>query len=275
MSSGFHSDFSSAAEREPHLSEELRNPNASRAKIERRVRSGERTFDMLYLAAIGGDQDLMHFIQRQTGESPEGALCLAAHYGNESAIRSLLKFGVNPNASHPTHRTAIVNAAGGLHAGALKILIEAGADLTITDSCSGLTPLIDAAGTCAARKGKGKEVIDILLAAGVDINETSKYNHNTALHAAAQFDSPAVIRFLLDRGASRDMRNKDGQTPQEVTMSKKVANMLRPLKGQKVPKAQKAHKATVQPETGSTEREQALVDPSLARGRRKPIRISL
>ncbi len=47
---------------------------------------------------------------------------------------------------------------------------------------------------------------------GVDIDERSGPNNDTALLLASKFDHPTVVRHLLSEGASVDAVNSDGQT---------------------------------------------------------------
>ncbi|QJF50092.1 ankyrin repeat domain-containing protein [Roseobacter ponti] len=69
-----------------------------------------------------------------------------------------------------------------------------------TDRSDLRDPVKAAAVTC--------EIIDLLLAAGVDINQRVTLGV-TALHRAAAWSSPAVIRHLLDNGADPDVMDED------------------------------------------------------------------
>jgi hypothetical protein len=63
------------------------------------------------------------------------------------------------------------------------------------------TDFIDAATLCLER--------------GADINASSE-NGQTALHLAVTVRSEAFIKFLIDRGAKVDTKDKQGRTPVDV-----------------------------------------------------------
>ena len=58
--------------------------------------------------------------------------------------------------------------------------------------------------------------IDLCLEAGLDLNATTT-TVDTALHAAvAGRGSEAIVRHLVERGATLDAKNKQGRTPLDV-----------------------------------------------------------
>lgn len=84
----------------------------------------------------------------------------------------------------------------------IKILLEAGADVTIKNEC-GVMPIHT---LC---RGDNIEGIKIFLNAGVSINETDD-SGNTPLHNACySADHPDCIRFLLENGANINIKNHD------------------------------------------------------------------
>jgi ankyrin repeat protein len=56
------------------------------------------------------------------------------------------------------------------------------------------------------------ETAELLLAAGADVNAGGS-GVNTALHAAAGFNQPAMVAWLLERGARHDARGFQDKTP--------------------------------------------------------------
>ncbi len=66
------------------------------------------------------------------------------------------------------------------------------------------TDLRDAARAAAVTR----EMIDLLLGAGIDINQRVTLGV-TALHRAAGWSSPEIIRYLLDNGADPDIIDED------------------------------------------------------------------
>jgi ankyrin repeat protein len=63
------------------------------------------------------------------------------------------------------------------------------------------------------------EAIRYCLELGIDINATTT-NGDTALHAAVSGrGSPAIVRFLVERGASLEAKDKRGRTPLDLATS--------------------------------------------------------
>jgi uncharacterized protein YbjQ (UPF0145 family) len=67
----------------------------------------------------------------------------------------------------------------------------------------------------AAAKGN-LEKVKAQLAAGTDINERAGEHDSTALHAAAYYGKLEIVRFLIEKGADMNAKNKHGQTPRDV-----------------------------------------------------------
>ncbi|CAG5133055.1 unnamed protein product [Candidula unifasciata] len=61
---------------------------------------------------------------------------------------------------------------------------------------------------------------------GVDLNSKNSMNGWTALHWACKRNHVAVVKYLLDRGADRNIKNKDGHTPAQLTSNEEIRNLL-------------------------------------------------
>ena len=59
----------------------------------------------------------------------------------------------------------------------------------------------------------------MLLVAGADVTQASD-SGDTALHAAAATNAPALIELLVARGAAVNVKNKSGQTPLSLTLAR-------------------------------------------------------
>ncbi len=58
-------------------------------------------------------------------------------------------------------------------------------------------------------------VIQLLLENGIDIDARAK-DGSTALHAASAYGTLEVLRFLLERGASAEIRDNQGRTARQM-----------------------------------------------------------
>ena len=67
----------------------------------------------------------------------------------------------------------------------------------------------------AAAKGD-LEKVRAHLAAETDINERAGEHESTALHAAAYYGNLEIVKFLIEKGADMNAKNKHGQTPRDV-----------------------------------------------------------
>ena len=111
----------------------------------------------------------------------------------------------------------------------LKLLVKNGADVNKSYS-GGITPLISC---CRYSNGirKALPLIKILVENGADINAQDSHG-NTVLHYAIlnSSDSPTIIKYLIDHGASLDIENDSGWTPIDQPMiPTKIKNYLSTL----------------------------------------------
>ncbi len=132
----------------------------------------------------------------------------AAAVGRTDAIRDAL--AADPDlatAYAPDGFTALGLAAFFGHPGAAKLLIEAGA--RINDASR--NPM-HVAPLHSALAGRHAEIVDMLLAAGADVNAVQADGY-TPLHEAAQNGDQAMAERLVAAGANRDVRLDNGATP--------------------------------------------------------------
>lgn len=167
------------------------------------------------------------------------ALMWASSEGHVDIARALLDAGADANAANAQHLTALLYAFDNLpstnprpappagfpgepgrpappqvpivkrrtgHIAVIKMLLVAGADARVTnrfgDTCVHL----------AARKGQ-KELIEVVLAAGVDVNARNRGYEETAMHVAAKEGHWEVVRALVENRGDIDARNRYGWTP--------------------------------------------------------------
>nr|XP_026691734.1 ankyrin repeat domain-containing protein 40-like [Ciona intestinalis] len=68
--------------------------------------------------------------------------------------------------------------------------------------------------------------VQILINSGVNVNSQNPVNGWTALHWAAKRNHCDVIKLLLENGANKEMLNKDGKSPRELTTNPDVLALL-------------------------------------------------
>jgi uncharacterized protein len=78
--------------------------------------------------------------------------------------------------------------------------------------------------------GGNQALVEMLIARGADVNAGAGYEKNTALHGAAGFGFPDLVRYLLNQGADFTAKDHEGRTPLDVaeqTGHQDIAALLR------------------------------------------------
>ncbi|XP_037431579.1 ankyrin-3-like [Triticum dicoccoides] len=208
----------------------------------------------LHLAAAAGRLEVCRYLVEDLrldvnqlnliGDTP---LYLSASYGRADAARYLLDHGADPLAGKvhsPLH-----GAAKEGHCEIVELLLSRGINVDL-DSAQG-TPLH------AAAISKHHDIIKILLEHHADPNKVYGLGYaplSWAIRAirpmpreplecvkllvkaggsyvmlAVQFDSPGIMKFLLDAGANPNIPDECGRTPIEVAASKGSRDMVEML----------------------------------------------
>ena len=211
--------------------------NDDQALVDRLIRAGanakaENRYGMtpIALACQNGSAPVVERLLKAgvranaTGPLGETALHLCSRTGKPEAVRVLIANGASIDVIENWRgQTPLMWAAAEGHGDAMKVLIEAGADVNARSSIivwerqrseeprdkwlppGGLTPLL-----FAAREGKVASA-KVLLDAGADINIVDPDRHTALILALTngQFD---VAGLLIERGADVNMEDKVGQT---------------------------------------------------------------
>jgi ankyrin repeat protein len=161
----------------------------------------------LYLAAEKGDvvqlEEILgaepHLVNALSSDGLT-ALGIAAHYGQVEAVRTLLRLGADVNQLSqskipfiPSNTALHAAIAGDRSVEVVKILLDHGADVTLTDS-NHHTPL-----QAAAFNGN-VEIGRLLLEKGADVN-AQHCNSQTALAISRKQGHTAFVELLLQYGA--------------------------------------------------------------------------
>jgi ankyrin repeat protein len=141
----------------------------------------------------------------------EGRLPLmdAARNGNDDLVKALLAHHADINGNDAAG-SAAWRAAQNDKAGTLTLLIDSGADLSLRPNPVLPTRRFWSLMGCAAND-KNLDIIDILLAHGISVNQAGA-DGTTALMEAARYNQPAALARLLDRGAAVDLQTEKGTT---------------------------------------------------------------
>jgi len=113
---------------------------------------------------------------------------------------------------------AVVAATRTGHAGALRLLLEAGA------SANARGPYGSALSE-AVCQDTASELVPLLLAAGADPNGPS-INGETVVHAAVQHASPDVVRLVLDAHGDPGRRDDNGLTPLHAAVQRQPSGSI-------------------------------------------------
>ena len=99
----------------------------------------------------------------------------------------------------------------GGHKEVAELLIAKGAEVDAKDDWPGATGL-----HYAAENGH-KEVAEVLIAKGADLNAKRGYPAgDTPLHSATRAGNKDIVELLIENGADVDAKNNDGKTPEDV-----------------------------------------------------------
>lgn len=170
------------------------------------------------------------------------ALMVASHRGYSNMVGELIKRGANVNLKRYAGGTALLLAAGNGDVNTIKALLAAGANPRIKEvsfHAGEITPLIliinsrtehrlEAAEMLIAARAeinprgrfmlsplmhatKDLEMVKLLVSYGADVN-LGNIRGATPLMAAATDGTSAVVRYLLEKGADANARDKDGYT---------------------------------------------------------------
>lgn len=175
----------------------------------------------LHLAAWAGHQDIVKLLlthphrpanpNLQTIDS-ETPLHCAAQHGHTGALTTLLAHGADPNVQNNRGETPLELAAQYGRLQVVQMLIRAHPELLLPfkQRDAGSPTTVQHSPLHLASRNGHKNVVEVLLAAGVNVNLLTA--SGTALHEAALCGKDNVVRALLDTGADLDATDSEGRT---------------------------------------------------------------
>lgn len=134
-------------------------------------------------------------------------LAEAASQGDAKTIQTLLERGGNPNVDahyDGEGNTALILAVRGGYTGAVKLLLEKGADVNAKNQ-NGFAAIVFAV------RNEYPPIIRLLHDHGADLNVKSQGGFPLLIAAVKQYNEN-LVKALLDLGAEIDMRDSNGNT---------------------------------------------------------------
>ncbi|CAK9804969.1 Ankyrin repeat and sterile alpha motif domain-containing protein 1B [Anthophora plagiata] len=186
----------------------------------------------LHLAAWAGNAEIVRLILTQgpsvpkvnlTTKDNETALHCAAQYGHTEVVAQLLQYGCDPSIRNSRGESALDLAAQYGRLETVQLLVSTYPELIVPLRNSSSSVIFPHTPLHLASRNGHRAVVEVLLAAGVDVN--TRTSAGTAMHEAALCGKMEVVRALLDRGVDlgiRDSRQNTvldllGQFPPHVT----------------------------------------------------------
>src|SRR5207253_2587229 len=110
--------------------------------------------------------------------------------------------------------TALARASKACDLAVIRLLIDAGADATLTLKDRTTMAMLAANGT---PEPKALEAVQLLVDRGVDVNAFNA-NGQTILHNAAGRGANSIVRYVAQKGAKLDRRDKQNRTALDVAL---------------------------------------------------------
>lgn len=146
-------------------------------------------------------------------------LMKAVKNNDVAGVKKLIQGGVNVDELDHGDAPLVMAAYEG-HNEIVKMLLEAGADVTAVD------PGMKATALHAAAYAGRTEACKLLIAYKIDIDKQGPKNGYTALHDALWQSNIETAKVLIDAGANLTLKSNQGQNPVEFARSKKLTALV-------------------------------------------------
>ena len=148
------------------------------------------------------------------------ALMDAVNHNDAAAVTKLIAQGVNVSELDANQDAPLVIAAYKGYTDIVKLLLEAGADVTAVD------PGMKATALHAAAYAGRAEAAKLLIGYQIDIDKQGPYNGYTALHDAIWQSNVETVEVLLNAGANLNLKSNSGQTPLDFAKARKNERII-------------------------------------------------
>ncbi|XP_058476877.1 caskin-2-like isoform X2 [Solea solea] len=191
----------------------------------------------LHYAAWQGKADSVSVLLRASASVNSSSLDgqiplhLSAQYGHYEVSEMLLQHQSNPCLRNKAKKTPLDLACEFGRLKVAQLLLSSNMVTALLEGDGGHDAVVDSPSTTplhlAARNGH-KDIIMLLLKAGIDINRATKAG--TSLHEAALYGKTEVVRLLLDAGINVNMRNTYNQTALDIVNQFTTSSASREIK---------------------------------------------
>ncbi len=152
-------------------------------------------------------------VNGELDDEKRSALLLGSFYGDPELIKLLIEKGADVNATDKYGRTALHFAARAGKCENIGVLVTSGAQLERTEIKNYYTPLME-----AAWAGKS-QAAGCLAQVGSGIDSQDGFGFTALMHAVWSRDA-ATVKILLEAGADKSLRNRQGDTA--AAIAKKI-----------------------------------------------------
>lgn len=142
------------------------------------------------------------------------ALMTAVKNNDVAGVRDLIKQGIDVNELDANNDAPLIIAAYKGYAEIVKLLLEAGADVTVVD------PGMKATALHAAAYAGRAEAAKLLIEYRIDIDKQGPYNGYTALHDAVWQNNIDTAKIIIEAGADLTIQSNSGETQLEFAKSR-------------------------------------------------------
>jgi ankyrin repeat protein len=141
------------------------------------------------------------------------ALMQAVQANDVAQVRKLVAQGVDVSELDQNQDAPLIMAAYKGYTDIVRLLLEAGADVTAVD------PGMKATALHAAAYAGHAEAARLLIEHRIDIDKQGPYNGYTALHDAIWQNNVETAEVLINAGANLNIKSNAGETPLEFARS--------------------------------------------------------
>ena len=142
------------------------------------------------------------------------ALMKAVKDNDIALVSELIKQGVDVNELDANQDAPLIIAAYKGYTEIVKLLLEAGADVSVVD------PGMKATALHAAAYAGNAEAAKLLIEYKIDMDKQGPYNGYTALHDAVWQNNIETVKVLIEPGANLNIKSNTGKTPLEFAKSR-------------------------------------------------------